>query len=299
MEPDFMVIEFEDIEKNRWKKLVLSFPTAIREIMFKKLWKPELEMKEIGEFSGFSLRLNLSKTTSERFSAMFLEQYIEEAVSRFQFRQGTVLLPVELKKRFSSEFLDRLGAGIELNEGWLWCLMMDVLVEKVRVYRGISKKYVRLAIIDGGGEETFKILPLLIPGQNYVTLITERRQEFETLLDQIYEEEGLLVQVEQKPLKLKIDSQIVVELTKNADKAFYFYGSDACIINPYLPKDEKEKKMERRHDIIYMEEAEISQRGMKIPAPLLSAILQTRDMSDYRKIREKYSLNVRKVTFIR
>lgn len=92
------------------------------------------------------------------------------------------------KKRKSGE--SRPSDGV-----YLCCIMAWEICEFTRRIHQISRKSYRLTIVDDGSEASYVALLKAGHDINRLTLVTERGKHFEDLMDDIYEENGLVVEV--------------------------------------------------------------------------------------------------------
>lgn len=124
----------------------------------------------------------------------------------------------------NEEELDKSASSDGL---YLCCIMAWEICEFARRIHRISRKRYRLTIVDDGGEAA--VITLLKAGHdiNRMTLVTDREEHFADIVDDIYEENGLVVEWTDKMRKY---DGITVEFGGN----FRIYMEDGTVYDKIL-----------------------------------------------------------------
>lgn len=109
-----------------------------------------------------------------------------------------------LKKRKSGWRTEERSEQVpeeEKSDGqYLCCVMSWEICEFARRKHGIARKNHRIIIVDDGSESAMLVLRKAGHDINHLTLATDREEHFERILGEIYEEDGLVVEVTDRNL---------------------------------------------------------------------------------------------------
>lgn len=97
--------------------------------------------------------------------------------------------------RFAGKESDGTVRDEKPDGQYLCCIMAWEICEFARRLHAIPKKSHRLIIVDDGSEAAFLALEKAGHDINHMTLVTDREEHFERILSEIYEEDGLVVEV--------------------------------------------------------------------------------------------------------
>lgn len=140
---------------------------------------------------------------------------------------------------------------------WIKQFFLKELVEYYRVLYGIRKKVFRLLVIEGTEIETKRAIQRIYSEQNYMNLVTKRRELYESLVEEILEETGLSILVTEQPMALS--------------------------------EEEKEKTLLVNMNDLFpdISQIEVTQCGIPIELPLLVASLLDRAVDETGTIKEE------------
>lgn len=133
-------------------------------------------------------------------------------------------------ERFSHRMRDTTGREeCKPSDGvYLCCVMSREICEFARRIHSVPRRKYRLTIMDDGGEAA--AVTLLKSGHdiNRMTLVTDREEHFESVIDELYEEEGLVVEIadrdrETEGMTVEFNGTFCVRMDDNTryDKIFF------------------------------------------------------------------------------
>lgn len=140
----------------------------------------------------------------------------------------------------------KVVTGQQLREALLkqW---IDFLIRK----HDILRKEMRLLIIDGGSKDVCSILKNIYQDVNYMTICTERKEHFEPLLEDAFNQTGLMIEMLSKESTDGMQADIVIDFEKNEKNVYRLYPKRSIVIDMEAGMKKTEYIKVKRSDIWY------------------------------------------------
>lgn len=139
-------------------------------------------------------------------------------------------------------------------------------------YACIPKKEVSMVIIDGGDSRTDYFLYEFLEELNYLTIISDRLEYFESLQERAFQEQGLLIDLVLPWEKKHISGNLLWDFSQNLQAADCY--PDGCICFVGHKKEWKIKEVLREcPTITVMSVAEVVARGFSLQPSLAECFL--------------------------
>lgn len=167
------------------------------------------------------------------------------------------LSQVKYPQEFKAEMDELLK---DYNNLMDYILFPQIFAEIIKKYK-ITCKYLKLIIIDSGDELVEYLLAILIPYMNYLTIVTDRSEYFTPLIDWVYEEEGLTIELIKPPLKEEIQGQLIIDMKRNDFRYYVFFEKSAVILDMAYSKEKHSYLEQRRKDLIIIYNLKVLKDG--------------------------------------
>lgn len=262
---DFVHIKLHKADDLQWRNYVwMRLPVYVKKSIIGKGHKIKGIESHIGEFQGTEITLPFSKDEALLYGEAFVKEYCKRVL--FDYKSISVICP-EIDELFQ-------GENQTTYNPYMILFIMEELVERIRALRGISRKKLKILIIDGGNAFTDYIIDVLYTNLNFLKVSTLRPEYFEKQLEQIYEETGLVAELIQSPLKQADDSHIIINLQCKVNKDYNFFDSHASVIDLVREKKVIQCIKERRSSLQYYDDVKMTQRGKPLDLQLFYFILK-------------------------
>ena len=147
--------------------------------------------------------------------------------------------------------------------------ILDWIREK---YDIVAKKQ-HIVLNDMGGLVTGFVLHNLGEDLNYLTIITSRPSYFDSYVEYMYEQTGLIVLVLPSEIEEKVEGNIVLDLSTKAEQSYRYYPEKAVVMQFFYNVDRARKIIGERFDVKYYNQLCLKKGKEIIDNQLLQAIL--------------------------
>lgn len=196
----------------------------------------------------------------------YLKDYIEKILEVYDF--STCYLRNELSF---------LSGPFHMEKKWMFSYLL--FKEGLFLFleqNGISKKQARFVVVDSGDKKILLILQTIIEYANYLTIVTDRKEYFSEIVDVVYEETGLMVNVESASAQKRIIGNTVINLDRGNHRLYTYFEENACVIDLEFNREKLTYLANRRKDLNILYDYEIVINGEELDKELAAEVL-TRD----------------------
>lgn len=154
-------------------------------------------------------------------------------------------------------------------------LSMRRNVDLLRRYAEIPKKQLRPVLIDGGDQRIDYFLYEFMEEINFLTIITSRKEYFESLQERVFQESGLIMELILPWEAKHLTGNLVWDFSENLQSEdCYPYGS-ICFL-PHKKRWKLREVLQERGDLTVAWISSVEIGGRNIPAELAESFLSNR-----------------------
>ena len=196
---------------------------------------------------GLLVELPFEEEEVSRMPVKYLEDYIQSIIETYNITSCYLREELSfLKERFHN------------NRKWIfrYLLFPQGLFQFLKENQ-IEKKDARFVIIDPGDKRVEMILEVVLEYANYLTIVTNRKEYFKNAVDFIYEELGLIVQIQSKLTQKNIGGNVVINLDRDCYHIYNNFEENAFVVDLEFTEKKLEYLSNRRKDLKILYDYEI------------------------------------------
>ena len=244
----------------------------------KIVWnKNPIQIKEtaINKAEGYEITLPLLASEGENFP-IAAERILEKTVEVLKQKDVAILV-------LSEKMLP--PSGIRLADGRaIFGFLIGEAVKKAAKLAQIDLKNAEILLIDGGNFLTSLTLDGIYPEVNFLSIFTDRVENYQEKTEKIFEDTGLNVQLfsSGKNYYLK-NADIVINCASDQENFDYFYKSGAVYLDVNQNTQKLKRIMSKRQDMIFADGLKVKwDNGFYDGQALEACLYVTRD--DFRQV---------------
>lgn len=117
------------------------------------------------------------------------------------------------------------------DSGWLLrVLLFEDILEKVQLKYGIDISKIKVGMLDSENGITEYLLKMLVKQSNFLTIFTKREKSFEKIQENIYMEEGLLIEVAEPERGQLEQVDVLIDIYKQGYQYYKYLKKEAMIM---------------------------------------------------------------------
>ena len=149
-----------------------------------------------------------------------------------------------------------------LPQDSLWCdNPVEVCLPFLRAFmpqmiegQSICRKYAKLLILDDGTYDIYDAVKVLSKGWNYVTVCSSCQEALEAVYEQLYEEEGLMVQTVEWTPRAVCEGDVVIDFSGNYKGIHHIYPKGCVVFDLTFSKEKSRYLQDKgRTDVRYFD----------------------------------------------
>ena len=201
-----------------------------------------LSQMELMGLPGIEARLQATEGMAKANSVMW-QKNMEEAIKEL-CDQDVVIVIGPANSTLTTQLL-RVAAGKEVNGLY----MMDG-VKKAAKMQGTDLKDTRVVIIDGKNRQTALALDMVCPHVNNLAVYTDRKENFMTQAEEIYEDCGLNLQLFSNPKgSIMAEADVIINCGYDMENYDYTIKKGAFYFDLVQNKPKLLRLLSRREDL--------------------------------------------------
>lgn len=301
---DFVkIILEEEVHNNQLRNRLI--PAWAFTKWFPKFIKTVNNSIEIGDFKGVEVHILMEEIKLNKINIDEFYTYIQGLYEEVKGVNSVLLMDEKLNSLFKIRNLPTIE-----DKSYLELIFIKEIVEHIRLLRGIRKKFLHVVVVDGNEAVTNYVLHMVYNETNYLSLITDRPEEFRQFFDEVYEETGLIIQTIFPQQEIQRESQIILDLRKGLVDTVDWKPLNNVYRIEETPVD---LNMLIKNKIFLINDISILNRGTSMNQLDLTRLLQAHgflgfidlnieDVNDIvvqvEKLKEKYALTMKKVEWL-
>lgn len=254
----------KDIPLPAWTKW---FGQNFRRKCILKYFPNSLDEIEYAGVEGYHIRLPIVKPIFEQ-DEEFVKSIIEILNGHLvNYNIVSLILDASLKP-FKNDFKEIVAQGNVLG-----IIFMVYILEQLHLSK--PKKAIKYVIIDGPSSNTEYLLDTITTNMNALTIVTNEAERYEERLEQIIEETGLAVNIQEKKIGQKIYGDLIIHANPLEEKLYYEYESGAWVIDFLSDFDAIRNMKAKRNDLHFVFDFMIKMESASLHKDQLMAVLMT------------------------
>lgn len=275
MPSDYVFLKLCDTEEQ--KEMVKSYIANLMKKISLKWYYKNLIKKlpyKLGtlNFIGDSIPCVMLPFTEEQLdniSKEYVDDYIERIMKKLDVNRAYCIGKLQNRDQNRSERERTLLKFLYLKE----------LVTIARRKLNITMKDMKLVVIDSGDKRIEHVLELLVNNLNFLTIITDREEYFTEFRDMIYDTTGLVVDVEEIPLKNHIEGNIIIDLKQECYKQYILFPENSYVIDVNSSQKKRQYIQDRRKDLTILYDINLWYQNECIKQDILVNYLRAKSMN--------------------
>lgn len=203
---DFLKVVTKECEENKTSEKIAGkvLPKIIKENILYNPRRIEFSLEYMGEFSGVKAILPINRNDIGSINKVMLKKYFKYMEEHFSIPEEAIW--------FDRYICDALNIDDKRAIENLNLRMLIKIVELLRRQKKISKKKLRIMLIEDGNNESKYILEELVKHYNYLFLVSDNLNEWEELIKEIFDEAGMVIYQYDNSINEKINVDIVINM---------------------------------------------------------------------------------------
>lgn len=208
MQPDYVRIELKQNREHEILKKIL--PDAIAYPLFYQPGKMQISMSQMGDFQGLLVSIPAVEEELPKLKTDWMKAYLSYIEKHLKITDTAFFISERIREQFSMKS--------ETYETELKLLLLKETTEYLMRKHKIARQSANFLLIDDGTWHLTYALYQLAPGCNNMVLVSEREQELKGVLDDIFNEHGLVIRILHPRDVQSLDADIVVNLCRDKEK---------------------------------------------------------------------------------
>ncbi len=267
MQPDYIKLQLrEDVDRQAWKKYM---PESLRYWLYYQPSKMQIEMEDMGDFNGLLVKLPCSMEDIDSLREEWFRQYLMYLGNHYGVRQSACFMDKAIQNRF--------GIKEEAFEKPLKMLLLREAAQRILHKRCIPYRQAKLVVIDDGSKQAEYVIQDMAKDANYLTVVTHRCGELKCMVEEIFQNHGLAIQMMTDKDVSTIKGDVVVNLISDKEKITTRI-SGGCDLFDFGYTDQKALRLNQINtNIRIYHTMKIKSVGTVLPLPRLSQIFYYKD----------------------
>lgn len=231
---DFAILELLPCENNTNTEFSETlFQKIFQRIIkkYKEVFRMNILKRKMRKYNFLDSLTILNKTgqrilipyTKEELEAIEKSKVYEYIYSMIDEEQIRAIVPdVKLKEYIPEEYI--------IDGKFLMFLYLKEVLEIARKRHYISRKRMKVLVIDSEDQKIEYLLDEIGEDLNYLTIVTKRREYFMDYVEKVYQETGLLISLISKPLSSPVDGNVIINLDYEQDKNYRYFEKNSIYI---------------------------------------------------------------------
>lgn len=242
---------------------------SIKKVLLKKV-PLKLSIIKMFDVEGFIVQLPLTYDIFYDKDEYFIKNILKESTNLMQDENSIIFIyPHELLP-----YVVDFNVLVTDNKA-IPFFFMNQIIEKCIRYTKKPQKDLHFVIIDGADTLSQYCIDLIYKNINYLTIVTNRREYFEDKINEIFKETGLIVELVTESLQKRLESDIIINCSKENNKNFYYFNKQSIIIDFISSSQQIRNIMIKRKDIIVIDSISLKINGELIDTVLAQAAILT------------------------
>lgn len=279
----------ENIQEIKFSNpLIKYFPNKyIIKYILKKL---PLNISQVKYLDNTGLEIKLPIVPSMYNNEEYIRAIIEEFNDRLLIYNINVIILSNQLLNYRNDFKCLIA-----DEKHVQFLYINKVIKKVTNLVDKELKDMNFVIIDGDNSRTRYIIDTIYKDINSLTVITSHPETYEEIVEEIYEDTGLAVQITNYNVNQHISSDIIINCNEDNNKVFYCFSEGSYIIDFISNNNQIRNMMIKRSDINIITNIDMYVDNHLISKDLFHGVL----LNENRIIRSIYLYGYRDTMFDR
>ncbi|MCT4599161.1 MAG: hypothetical protein N4A50_14935 [Vallitalea sp.] len=279
----------EDMQQIKFTNpLIKYYPNKyIMKYILKKL---PLNVSEVDYLDNKGLEIKLPILPSIFNEEEYIKAIIEEFNDKLLIYNINVIILSKELQNYRNDFKCLIA-----DEKHVQFLYINKVIEQVINLIHKELKDMNFVIIDGDNSKTRYIIDNIYKDINSLTVITSHPESYEEIVEEIYDDTGLAVQITNYNVNQNISSDIIINCNQDNDKVFYCFSEGSYIIDFVSDENKIRNIMIKRSDINIVTNIDMYVNNHLISKDLFHGVL----LNENRIIRSIYLYGYRDTMFDR
>ena len=171
----------------------------------------------------------------------------------------------------------KLPAGLPQADGKIiFAFYLMDIIHKIYKYTDRDIRTAEIVILDGGNFLTELVVDVIYPNVNYLSIYTDRKENFEEKADYIYEDCGLNVQVFSNTKNALLrNADIVINCAMELENFDYFFKRNSLYLDVNKNRQKLLRLMAKRRDMVCIDDIKLKADRLFIMSGLFEACQYT------------------------
>ncbi len=170
-----------------------------------------------------------------------------------------------------------LPAGLPQADGKIiFAFYLVEIIHKIYKYTNRDIRTAEIVILDGGNFLTELVLDVIYPNVNYLSIYTDRKENFEEKASDIYEDCGLNVQVfSNSKNTLLRNGDIIINCAMELENFDYFFKKNSLYLDVNKNRQKLLRLMAKRSDMVFIDDMKLKAGRLFVMSSLFEACQYT------------------------
>lgn len=230
--------------------------------MLEKLPYKETVVTVMGR-QGLEVELPFTGAELREMEKSYIENYIQRILDVY-----------DISGCYLDNELSMLKHKFNMEKKWILNYLLfeeglQLFIKENKIASGSAK----FVIIDSGDKKIQSIMETILNYANYLTIVTCRLEYFKKIVDAVYEETGLLINLESYDVKRKIYGNVIVNLDKEDYRVYSMLEENSYVIDLQFTDNKLNYLTSRRRDLIILYDYSILVDDEELDKELIAEVL--------------------------
>ncbi len=216
---DFLKVVTKEYEESKPSEKIAGkvLPKIIKETVLYNPRRIEFSLEYMGEFTGIKAILPINKNDIGSINKIMLKRYFKYMEEHFSIPEEAIW--------FDRYICDALKIDDKRALENLNLRMLIKVIELLRRQRKISKKKIRVMLIDDGNAESQYILEELVKNYNHLFLVSDNLNKWEDVIKDMFDETGMVIYQYDNPISEDINVDVVINMSDSGYENMLFINN--------------------------------------------------------------------------
>lgn len=246
-----------------WEKLMRKYRRErYQQKMLEKLPYKETVVTVMGR-QGVEVELPFTGAELREMEKSYIENYIQRILDVY-----------DISGCYLGRELSMLKHKFNMEKKWILNYLLfeeglQLFLKENKIVTGNAK----FVIIDSGDKKIQSIMETILNYANYLTIVTCRLEYFKKIVDAVYEETGLLINLESYDVKHKIYGNVIVNLDKEDYRVYSMLEENSYVMDLQFTDSKLNYLTSRRKDLTILYDYSILADDEELDKELIAEIL--------------------------